>query len=85
MNLEDYVLVAEINNKAFILEEDEPISNVFLPEEEAGLLDKISNFFSKKEEVVIHFTLEKYWVIFNPNDYTNMHDKSRRLKVNTEV
>ena len=52
MNLEDYVLVAEINNKAFILEEDEPISNVFLPEEEAGLLDKISNFFSKKEDFV---------------------------------
>ncbi len=58
MSLEDYALVAEINQKAFILEDDEPIGNLFANEaDEEGFFDKISHFFSKKEEVAIVFNI----------------------------
>lgn len=57
MDLSDYALVAEINRKAFVLDDDEPIANVFRRNEDEGFFNRISSFFSKKEEVTISFSL----------------------------
>lgn len=83
-NLEDYVLVANINGKAVIMEDDEPLLNLEKKKDPENFLETIHSFFSRKEDYPIKFYIEKYWVIFSGKDYLGA-DKTRRMKLNYEV
>ena len=80
-NLEDYVLVANINGKAVILDDDEPLINLEKKKDPENFIETISSFFSRKEDYPIKFYIEKYWVISSGKDYLAA-DKTRRMKLN---